>query len=218
MSRRFTWKLVSCVVAMLIMGASHANAAVISTFNNLAGWQAAAGPESWVVDFSSFAVDTGYQAAVDAGPFSLDEIGGQGFRNFIDVSPFAFSDNSGSTHASMFTDFTSTTVNMAFDLPVRAFGADFFDALSGERVDFLLNFAGGGSQVVQLGNTGFFGFTSDTAISSITFQSRLSDGGAGGEGFGMDNVRGVNVPEPATLLLFATAGGALVRRMRQRRA
>ena len=218
MSRRFTWKVVSCLVATLVMGASHANAAVLS-FNNLAGWQAAAGAESWVVDFSAFAVDTQFRtAAVDAGPFSLDEIGGDDFRNLIDVSPYQFSDNPGTTHASMFTNFGGTTVNMQFDSPVQAWGADFY-AIDGELLDLVLNFVGGGTAIINVpGGSGFTGFTSDTAVASITFQSRNNAPGPGGEGFPLDNVRGVTVPEPATLLLFATAGGALVRRMRQRRA
>ena len=118
---------------------------------------------------------------VDAGPFSLQQIGSGSFRNLIDVFPFVYS-GSGTTHASMFTDFGATEVDMTFDNSVFAWGADFYLGSLNELLDFdvVLNM-GGTLATLSLpslpNNTGFFGFVTSAPpeqVDKLTFKSRTN--------------------------------------------
>jgi hypothetical protein len=235
-SKRFLL-MIFAVAAGTILSAAQVHAAPI-TFTSRAAWiTAIGGSPSFNVDFSAFTVDTEFRTqTVDAGPFSLRQVGSDPagpFRNMIDAPPFQFSDNNGTTHASMFTNFGFVTVDLTFDTSVSAWGADLFGAGggTGEGVDIDVLLDGGGVLTFEIPPTpsaGFFGFILDPGqtATKITFKSHTNLPTTGlGEGFGMDNVAGLlhgaePIPEPATLVLLGTglAGvGASLRRRKSNR-
>jgi hypothetical protein len=119
-----------------------------------------------------------------------------------------------------------TEVTIWFDMPVTSWGADFGLGVDTEGADIVTS-NGLTIPVPAFPSTlppnpsvsSFFGFVTSTAqpISSITFKSRLSLPHQA-EGFALDNVVGVLVPEPtsAVLLLgiFVGCAGLARRRLR----
>src|ERR1017187_4443417 len=118
-------------------------------YTSSAAWQAAVlGSAQFSETFSEFTQDTYFQTgAVPAGPFSLEQIGHDpifgDFRNYIDVPPLDFTDNSGVNNAALYTKFGVNTVQMTFASPIFAWGANFFGAESGELVNMVLIAPGG---------------------------------------------------------------------------
>lgn len=202
----------------------------IVTYSSLASWQAAvAGHAQFSEDFSEFTQDTYFQTvSVTAGPFTLAQIGHDpifgDFRNYIDVPPLDFTDNSGVTNAAMYTKFGINTVDLTFSSPVFAWGANFYGAESGELDNLVLTAVGGGSAgtVPVTVDTGFFGFVTSPAvgISKITFQSRINNPDPTvGQGFGLENVVGAAVtaaPEPNSSVVLGL-GLAIMTILYQRR-
>jgi hypothetical protein len=191
----------------------------VITFNSRPAWDASVALTPFaggvfVEDFEDFAADTQFRTqTVDAGSFTLRLQGTGVLRNLIEVPPIPplFTDNNGTKHASMYTDFETARVAMTFKTPIMAWGADFFEVAGTELVDLdLLTPAGALISTVPVTvNTGFFGFVTDPAepIGQIVFRSRTSIPGALGEGFGLDNVTAASVPEPGGWVL---AGVALI--------
>jgi hypothetical protein len=196
--------------------AGHTQAGIVF-FNNQATWQAAAGPASFTEDFSGFATDTLFQTSPVAlnGMSIVQQGANAAFRNFIDVAPFQFLDNNGTSHASAFTEGDAGTfVRITFNNPTQAFGFQTWDAATGEGAALEV-FNGTtllGSITLPGGLGAFTGFmtTGGDVATSVRFSPASADGTSGGEGFGLDNLAAVNataVPEPATLTVF---GGLLV--------
>ena len=212
---------------------AQAKADTIETFTSLLAWQAAvAGSPQFSENFSSITQDTYFQTvAVDVGPFSLEQIGHDpifgDFRNFIDVPPLQFTDNSGVTNAAMYTKFGINTVDMTFGSPVFAWGANFYDAETGELENLVLIAPGGdvvGTVPVTV-NTGFFGFviSPSEGLSKITFESQLDNPDPTvGQGFGLENVVGAYttapVPEPASIPLLGIVVAATMLYRRRKNA
>ncbi len=193
--------------------------AATTVFNDRASFDLAAGSTT-LVDFNSFASEVSFQnTPLDVGPFSIVGTGTEQFdRNFIDIAPVQFSgfDVDGTTIANMVTA-TDGMVTLTFDAAIFAFGAD-FAALNDNDVRTMISAAGDTlTPSVTAGNTvRFFGFTSDTAFSSITFTgNNLSDG------FGMDNVSfgglAGGIPEPTTWAMLIFGFGAIGGAMRKKR-
>lgn len=172
--------------------------------------------ESGFVDFNDVQSEVDFRTSpFDAGPFSIQGAGtGQGIRNRIDIQPLQFDtfDIDGTTVANLRVSSTST-VTFTFDSPITAFGADF-----GSINDFELRTqATTGSDIVvppvtPVSAIQFFGFTSDTAFTSLVFESAAPNA----DGFAVDNISiGTAVPEPATwaMMLLGLFGlGGMMRR------
>lgn len=179
------------------------------TFTDRDDWNAAVSTsDTYTVDFNSFTTDTEFRTGpVDLGPFTMEETGSGspsdpefGF-NMIDADPFV--DVDGTTLARMAVMPTNMIdVEMTFDVPVSAWGADFVSALSGSKLDLVLD-VGGAFTTVEVGvNDGFFGFVTsgpEMPIEKIILEARLDTHNL--ELFRMDNVSAaVYIPEPSSLV------------------
>lgn len=218
------------IMALGTLGTQQAEA--ITIFTSRTDWNnAVIGSETFIEDFESFTSDTEFRSTpVDVGEFTLLQVGGNlEFRNLIEVPPFEFTDNNGTNHASLFTNFGATTVDLTLNTPVFAWGADFFgaDETTGERLnlDLVLDMGGTFATIPVTVNDGFFGFVTNPVedIRKITFVSRNNLEG-GGEGFGLDNVTGAKsevqpVPETSTVFgsVIALGFAAVIKRGCSRR-
>lgn len=197
-------------VASLLLGVQAAQAGVV-WFTDRSAWAAAAGAASFSEDFSGFASDTSFTtSAVALNGGSIQQVGSDNFRNFIDAPTLSFSDNNGTAHASAYTNFGAVTISLSFDALNGAFGFESWDAASGEGTQLDI-FSGGSlldSHALGGGNGAFLGYvlTGGSTATSVSFASRTNLF-SGGEGFGLDNLVGVNaatseVPEPGSLALL----------------
>ena len=164
-----------------------------------------------IEDFESYATDTPFHSSVvDVGDFTLSMSGAPDTSsyNYIDIAPAATSESdvNGSTNMRVFTDgAASANLTFLFDAPIKAFGAD-FRSLNDQinRTELVI-----GSDVLSLpvttgtGLFTFFGFTSDTAFTSVTFKGLQNDV------YGVDNVTYSAIPEPASLGLLGLVTGGI---------
>jgi uncharacterized repeat protein (TIGR01451 family) len=177
--------------------------AAVTTFTDRATWLAAAGgTETATEDFSGFVVDTPFNPDGVTVATAIGTVGmvgfDQAFRNFVDVAPFEFGDNNGTTHAACFTNFEevgtpATSIEIVFNQPAVAGGADFEGAAGSEilAVDFIE--LGTGTilaTVTAVNNTTFMGFVADAGeqIGTMLVRSANLIAGGAGRGFGMDNI------------------------------
>ncbi|HEY0446857.1 MAG TPA: PEPxxWA-CTERM sorting domain-containing protein [Allosphingosinicella sp.] len=216
--RRFK---IFAAAAVSLASLSAPAASAIIVYTDRAAFGAAAGFLQ-TETFNGFTSDTSFQtAALDVGAFTLAGFGPSQFdRNFIDIPPPLAPpfDIDGTAVVNAVTH-TSSGFDIFFDSPISAFGADFAALQNGfARTQIIV--AGQSLQPpVQAADTlQFYGFTSDTAFTSVRFiGTGLNDSIT--DGFSMDNVSFGGVPEPATWLMmiggFGMIGGALRRRRRQ---
>lgn len=184
-------------VLITSMAAFNPAHAVLTTFNNLANWQAAAGSLIVLEDFADSTLASGLTLT---------------FGNNIPA---------GSISGGVYSDVSLTQFNDAKN-PKLGFGAGAFAVAAdwdltpegaGDGLILALTFADNSLGQLVISNpfpnafVGFFGFTSDKAVTSIRLDSPVT----GVESFNMDNLRfrtatnggsGGTVPEPTTLALL----------------
>ena len=180
------------------------SSAATVTFTDRATFEAAAGTVT-TQDFESQTVGTNLQnVTTDLGDFSLSVVSIFG-GSFNLIDQFGLNDPNGSIYASIGLG-GGETMTLLFDSAITSFGADF-----GALNDFVQR-----SQFEVLGDillapilsgeASFFGFTSDTAFTSLTIR-----GLSPSDGFGIDNITYsvAAIPVPATLPLLAGGLGLL---------
>lgn len=176
-------KKIACLIAGLM--SATANAAIIS-YTDRTSFDAAAGATT-IENFESFAVESAFHTSpLDVGDFSLSMTGSPRTDfNFIDIPPAQASETDVNGTNGMRV-LTSNTVDLVFtfDSAITAFGADFMslnDVIN--RTD-----VGVDGQTLSIpiasssGLPSFFGFTSDTAFTTVTFHGLVNDA------YGVDNV------------------------------
>jgi hypothetical protein len=206
---------------VLLSMATVASAAIVQ-YDNRGAWEGAAGTVDLSEDFEGFNVDTSFASPLAIGAGSIaQELVDAGFRNFVDVPPFMFGDNNGTRHASSFVNHIEaspgmstapmdeetappsaelqtfgTNVRITFTNPVSAFGTDLTGVLGGEFL--AIDVMGAGDVVLGTllpqNNDTFLGFVADggESVTSVVCRSQNLNPGAGGEGFGMDNIDAVS--------------------------
>lgn len=228
---------VALLLALALAGSAAPIAAAPIGYDDRSAWEGAvAGGILFLETFDDITGDPSFSsAALDVGPFTIEQIGdpsqtGLSSTNLIDEAPFRFSgdeDVNGSTYVLGFVDTSAATIatsiliQMVFDEPVTAWGADFFASGVPSGIDFWLIptdaqdpsdwLAFDGADAFN----GFFGFVDDGG--ALYSGVAIGVGGlAGGQRFGMDDVTGATVPEPSTAVLLALglAGLAVVDRRR----
>ena len=199
--KRFRLRVILATTTLLVFLAGQSGATV-TTFHSRSAWNAAVGgaPVSDTT-FNSFAMDTSFQTtAVNAGAFSLSQVGTEpNDRNYIDVPTLQFGDFDvdGTPVANLFVfESKGLSVSMNFATPVWGFGADFRDA-DPPFLDLDLVGAAGTTTLSVDVDDRFFGFlmSPTIGITEIIFKGN-------GNGFAIDNVVSVAVPEPSTFALL----------------
>jgi hypothetical protein len=185
-------RLAFACVSLLVFASARAFAQT-TCYTSRASWTAAAGPPSATEDFSSFGADTSFeQSPVQLAIGSIQvSTGPAGFRNLIEVAPFQYNDNNGTSHASVFTEYDlPTEVRITLIAPASAVGFDVFDAFGGGGEGLHVVWYSGtsalGSCDVLAAGPQFVGVLSSQPIDSILLQSQASM--AAGEGFGLDDI------------------------------
>jgi hypothetical protein len=208
-------------------------AEAFTIFTDRAAWNTAvSGNPIFFEDFSNFTTDTRFGNPVDVGSFTIAESGNPATNaNRIDALPLsALPFNiDGTNYAVVFTNFGATTIDLTYDIPVLAWGADFSNANDGGgegvNLELVRNTGDVFNTIPVTVNNGFFGFVTDPVenISRITFVSRndLTTTPTLGEVFGLDNVSATPVPEPLTVsgaLAAGVFGTALKRKFGAKKA
>ncbi len=209
-------RLLQCIAlaGMLLVESLSVTAwSAVVTYNNRPLWEAAVGPRSFEENFEGFVADIDFSFSSTNAPngFSLSHIGASDFRNLIDVPPLDFTDGNGTKGVSTYVDgdVGGDQVRITPDLDLIAFGLEVSSANTSE-----------GARITTVGPSGI-NLTTVAFVNGINqfvgFQAtggdriiRLDLTGAGGnvaagEGFYMDNIAGVFVPEPSTFVLIGMA-------------
>ncbi len=216
--RRRWWRRFPALALAFSLGApAAAGAATVTTYNDRSTWESAL-PAGviFLEDFNDFDLDSPFRSSpVDAGAFSLAQVGvdaSSSSFNLVDAPDaggnnafFDFFNLDGTSYALTRVEADQgIDVDVTFDNPVLAWGGDLGAMVGSENLDLELFFDGGGSTLEQLLLGDFLGFISDMPVNQVTLLARQSNGDIGnGMNFGLDNTKGVLVPEPTTLLLVS---------------
>jgi hypothetical protein len=191
-----------------VLASAPASAATLVTYTDQAAFLAAF-PAAQLEDFNGFpgqpASFNDDGLSVNVGPFALTGIGpfAGGFRYI------GFDRIQADTCSNCFGTPTIHGYKFVFSSPIRAFGADYFDAFTGTGFDFtVLGTTFAGPRVN--GRPGFFGFSSSAPFTTIVVTGL-------DEVHGIDNVRFAGViPEPSTWMLMILGFGMIARALRRR--
>ena len=181
------------------------SSAAIVTFTDRTTFVAAAGTVT-TQDFESQTVGTNLQnATLDLGDFSLSVVSIFG-GSFNRIDQSAFNAPNGSIFAGIGLG-GGETMTLLFDSAITSFGADFGslnDNVQRSQFEVLADILLAPILVGTIPS--FFGFTSDTAFTSLTIR-----GLSPSDGFGIDNITYsvAAIPVPATLPLLAGGLGLL---------
>ncbi len=187
-------------------------------FTSRSAFDAAVGATT-TVDFNTYLGTTSIGSGLDVGPFTITEVNGWSGTK-IKAPPFSNFDFDVDGTSNLSTNTWNTyDVTLTFDAPITAFGAD----LSGFNDSFIRTTILAGSQTfaptATVGNeVRFFGFISDTAFTTLTFDGDASDG------FAVDNISfssSAAVPAPtstAALIGMGLMGAVAVTRRRRKTA
>ncbi len=196
--------VVACVmwVAGIVCGVASMTAAAqtFDTYQSLLDFQAASSQLS-LEDFSSFTPGAFPESlANDLGDFSVsweDGAGSNGMAAYIAPNPFSAAEHApfttsqylGWSEVSPYSSGSGTigpTVTLIFDTAITAVGFDFLDSDFSDEYALSID----GTVVPGLfsgDGVGFFGVTSETAFTTLTFTSTVQGGVV--EAFGVDNLR-----------------------------
>jgi hypothetical protein len=186
-------------IASVVSPLAPAVFAQVTCYSDHAAWVAAAGPATASEDFESFVADQGFEAAPVAlavGSIGVSS-GGVGFRNRIEVPPFVYGDNNGTSHASCFTNYDEpTNVRITLAQPASAIGFNVYDAIGGSGEGMVAHLLSGGVSIGSCQPAGpgaqFVGFVATTAFDAVEMRSINWNVGSGGEGFGLDDIEVVS--------------------------
>lgn len=192
--------------------ATSAQSAAFSTFSDRSTFEAALSGFT-TETFNSYTSDTSFNGvSVDVGDFVLNATA-TGTRNIIDALPVEGNGTAidGTTFLSYFLDGTQATI--VFDTAITAVGFDIFAFGNVGNVSSIAILDGLFDQNDISGAQQFWGVTSDTAFTTITFQSEINDG------FSVDNitygdVNEIPVPAGLPLMIGALAAFGWMRRRR----
>ena len=227
MRRMIAMRLVPGAVALAVLTTLPASAQTLTAYTDRAAFGAAAGALT-TQTFNAFGADTSFQnVPLVVGDFSIVGLGSaQLNRNYIDVSPFMFptqGTGDGTPFAALLVAAGGgSQVTISFADAITAWGADFGD-LSQGNVQRTSITVGGASLIPASTNmtaVRFYGFTSDTPFTSLTFNSTGMN-----DGFGIDNVSyafaarapAAAVPEPSAWAMMIGGFGAIGLGLRRRR-
>lgn len=215
---KFKLHLTAFSIIFFVVQPAHSTVIV---FTDRSLWEAAVGASSFTEDFQGFATDTVFRTSpLSANGFSIQQEGfDHAFRNMVDVPPTQFMDNNGTSGLALYTNFDApatpgTTVGLTFNQPNIAFGGEstLSVTLEGAIIDVISGSTVLASIPLASGSNSFRGYllTGGDTATSLVFRSASHVSGSGGQGFGYDNLAGVNaVPEPSTVI-FSIIGCALL--------
>ncbi|MCP3916220.1 MAG: hypothetical protein GY711_11745 [bacterium] len=166
-----------------------------SCFSNRAAFIASCGPITDSTDFEEFGSDTTFAnpLGLELGAnMNLRAVNSIGFREFVDVPPFDFTDSNGTAHASCYTNSDSETeILITFGGQfVTGFGCDLSAALGQETVELYIEASGQPLFVCAVATDNvdqFVGYGNGVAFDAVRLRSSTLIPGTTGEGFSADN-------------------------------
>lgn len=199
-------RVICAAIAAFLMSSQLASAASFTVFTDRVAFEAAVGTGLTTETFNSAASDISFSgSSTTFGQLTLsaDDTAFPG-NNKIDAAPLLDTINVNGSAAVNFFTRPNDNASIAFDAPVLAFGADFFN-FNDEHLRTQISVLGNlfSPDVTDINEVSFFGIISDQAFSSVLFSALDYDV------FGMDNVSFSSsisvVPLPAALPLMAGA-------------
>ena len=213
---KFQYSL-AAIASLIAIAPGAASAATFVKYTDRAAFNSASGPTR-VETFNSITSDIDLDTAHDFGDFTMknQRVGAYG-SSLVDAAPFkaGYPSLNGSTYVqtiayNVSANFVSSLV-ITFDEGITAFGANFTSGSAG-NVQLFVNGQLFDGYLSEQG--GFFGFVSDTAISTIELRARQGAGYT----YTFDDLTFSTsaVPEPASWAMmlggFAIIGSAMRRR------